>query len=142
MAGTVTVASKLPFPLVLQLEESYGITEEVFGGGVREKVRWRKVGERVVINGCAIPMDRPTEKQIVGGAAFTHGVDAEFFAKWMEQKRNFAPVVNGLIFAAAKPADVVAEAKDLKDLKSGFEPVDPENLPDEFKAVEKDKAAA
>lgn len=137
MPGTVTVASKLPFPLKLQLQQSYEVTEEVFGGGVRKKTRWQKVGKEVVIQGCSYDRGKPHEKQIVGGAALTHGVDADFWNAWLEQHKTYSPVVNGLIFAQAKPADAISEAKEMAELKSGFEPTDPNDMPDEFKAAVK-----
>ena len=133
MPGTVTVASKLPWPLRLQLQESYPVSEEIFGGGVREKMRYRKVGPEVVINGCAVHMDRPNDKQIVGGAALTHGVDADFWAKWVEQHKGFPPVRDGLIFAHAKPEVAASEARNVERIKSGFEATDPSDLPEEFR---------
>lgn len=135
MPGTVTVASKLPWPLRLQLQEAHEVSEQVHGGGVRIVQRWNKTGDTIVVKGCSVDRSKPYDREIVGGAALTHGVNADFWAKWLEQNKKFPPVVNGLIFAHEKPASVAAEAKDLAELKSGFEPVDPGNLPDEFKAT-------
>lgn len=135
MAGTVTVASKLPFPLRLQLQKANVVTEEIPGIGIRERKRWNAVGDSIIINGCAVDRERPSEKQVVAGAALTFGVDAEFWGEWEAwAKENFEPYKRGLIFANEKQASVISEAKELADEKSGFEPADPKNLPDEFKA--------
>jgi len=136
MSGTVTVASKLPFPLRLQCQEPTTITEEIPGFGRKERTRWNPVGKVIVINGCSVDHAKPSEKILAGGAALTHGVDADFWAKWEAWAlENFEPYQSGKIFAQEKPAAAVAEAKERSNEKSGFEPVDPANLPDEFKAA-------
>jgi hypothetical protein len=71
--------------------------------------------------------------QIADGAALTHGVDADNFAKWLEQRKDTDMVRNGLVFANAKVPDLIAQAKEHRLQKGDFSPVDPKALPAEFK---------
>lgn len=140
---TVTIASKLQLGLELQLQEPYEAQQELHTGAIRTETRYRKTGEPVVIQGCAVPRGEPHEKHIVGGFALTHGVDKAFWDAWLAQHRNFPPVVNGEIFAYVKPEAAAGTAKERAEIKSGAEPIDPDNLPNEFKAkVRKDSRAA
>lgn len=141
MATTVIVASKLPHGLVLQLQEAYTETEYVMGGGARDVERHKKVGETVTINGCARHMDRPSDIPMNEGYALTYGVDAEFFNKWLEQHADFPPVANGFIFAHDSRKGVDAEIKNAGKIKSGLEPIDPSDLPEEFEDQSVTKAA-
>jgi hypothetical protein len=133
MAGTVTVGSKLPHALVLELEEKTKEREPVMGGGHREVERWRKNGQAVTINGSVRPFGAPYSPTVQEGVGLTFGVDAEFFSKWLAQKKDFPPVAAGLIFAASSTESAVDHARDISDVKTGFEPVDPHSVPDEFK---------
>jgi len=99
---TVTVACKLPNGLFLELEGR----------------------ERVVLKGTAVPHGFPPVD--VGGYALTPNVDADFFVEWMAEYKNYAPVREGLIYAYAKPQDATARAMEMRDLKSGLEPLDPD----------------
>lgn len=141
MAGTVTVACKLPHGLVLQLQEPYKVDEDVMGGGKKEVTRFRRTGDVVVIEGCAVKMGEPHDKHLASGFALTHGVDADFFAKWMEQNKDLTPVARGMIFAFEKPGSTIAEARNRSGELSGLEPVDPKRLPAEFAAGSIEQAA-
>lgn len=135
MAETVTVASRLQLGLVLELENPYVVTEELHGGGVRETTRYVKdPNRRVIIQGCAVPRGEPHEKHIVGGFALTHGVDKAFWDAWCEQKKGFPPLEKGEIFAYERVGTVTGEAKEKAGMVTGAEPLDPDNLPQEFKA--------
>jgi hypothetical protein len=94
---TVTVACKLPNGLIAE-----------FGG------------KRVTFNGV-------NKAPIIGGFGKTEGVDKEWFDGWMAErvKAGFQPVINGLIFADEKEREVIAQAKDKADKKTGFEKVPP-----------------
>ena len=63
---------------------------------------------------------------------------SEARAKWLEQNRDFAPVKAGLIFAAPKGGSVAAEAREKKDLRSGFEGMNPDKP---APGIEREKAA-
>jgi hypothetical protein len=137
-ASTVTVASKLPFSLRLQLQKKLSRTEDAFGGGVREVVSRIKDGRTLVIEGCSRPVGVDSEKQLVGGFALTHNVDAEFWNTWLAENGEFPPVEKGLIFATPKAGGTESEARDRRSLISGFEPVNPDAVPAEFAGVTKD----
>ena len=134
-AETVTVASKLQLGLQLQLQTPYAVSEEVFGGGVRDKTRYRKTGKVVVINGCAMDRGSPSDKQLVGGFALTPGVDKAFWDEWVAQHQGFPPLEKGEIFAYERISSVTGEAKDKASMKTGGEPLDPDNWPAEFSRV-------
>lgn len=139
MAGTVTVASKLPHGLVLQLQTSITRTEPVVGGGTRDVTSWAKAGQSVVIKGNAVRAGE-SRSDLTNGYALTHGVDADFFAAWLEQHKDMEAVKNGFVFAHEKQNVVEGKAKDHVKEKTGFEPIDPNNLPAEFSRTIKVKA--
>ncbi len=136
MAGeTVVVASKMQLALQLQLQHPYQVTEELFGGGVRERTRYAKGGKTIVINGCALDRGGPSDKQFAGGFALTYGVEKDFWDAWVAQHQGFAPLEKGEIFAYASSGKTIGEAKEKADLKTGGEPLDPDNWPAEFSRV-------
>ena len=104
MAGTVTVACKLPNGLHLDLPGR----------------------DRVTVRGFAVAWGEASPLSIVGGFGLTPGVDADFFEEWMITNADFEPVKKGLIFASAKASDATAQAKEFAGLKSGLEPLDPD----------------
>ena len=125
-AKTVTVACKMPNGLLLHLQEEYTDHEQT-PNGVRDIKRHRKVGEGVTVNGCAMPVGvpNPPKKQLVGGYALTRGVDAEFWAKWVEQNKDAPYVKNGIIFAMPNRDAVEDKAEEQEAIKSGLEPLNP-----------------
>jgi hypothetical protein len=133
MPGYVTVGCKLPHGLMLQLYRMEEHQEPVMAGGYR-KVR-RAVQDRppVRLNGFARYLGQDVAHSIIMGTGITHGVDADFFAEWMLQNEDSDVVKKGLIFSQIKPSEIEAQARDHKSLKSGLEPIDPSNLPPEFK---------
>jgi hypothetical protein len=133
MPGTVTVACKIENGIVLDLYEFDKVSVPVMGGGVKETRIARALPWSHRLNGPARRLGQDLAYQITDGAALTHGVDADNFAKWLEQRKDSAMVINGLVFAAVKATDVIAQAKEHRDQKGDFSPVDPKNLPAEFK---------
>ncbi len=133
MPGTVSVASKLPHGLRLQLQRPVVVNEAVMGGGSREVTRYEHYGDVVILKGAAVTPALGGEHRIEGGFAITTGVDADFFGEWMKQNAEHPAVKQGFIYASAKHPDVIDHAKAGKDELSGFEPTDPNNLPTEFK---------
>ncbi len=136
---TVTVACKIPGGLILRGFVLVDRSELVMGGGTREIKVAQETGERVVINGPAaekgkmpiarngmgMPDDNLGMVQVEHGYALTHGVDAEFFNRWLEQNQTLDAVRNGLIFAHAQVSSVRAQAKDGARIRTGLEPIDP-----------------
>ncbi|MDE3023343.1 MAG: hypothetical protein KGI54_16090 [Pseudomonadota bacterium] len=98
--ATVTVGCKLPHGLILEI----GKQKYVLNGAHTAQVLGFN-GERIGI---------------------THNVDKDFFDKWMETHKEYQPVKAGLIFAHEKEANVIAEGKEKKKVKTGFEAIDPD----------------
>jgi hypothetical protein len=133
MPGTVTVACKIENGIVLQLYEFETVSMPVMGGGVKEVKMARALPWSHRLNGPARRLGQDITYQIADGAALTHGVDADNFAKWLEQRKDTDMVRNGLVFANAKVPDLIAQAKEHRLQKGDFSPVDPKALPAEFK---------
>jgi hypothetical protein len=131
MPTAVVVACKLPAGLLLRLHEVRKEAELVMGGGTREVLIARAVGEPVRINGTAAPFGhqrRDSAGEFVsmsGGYALTFGVDKDFWDKWLAQNAELDAVRNKLLFAHEKPVEVQAIAKDRVSLKTGLEPLTP-----------------
>jgi len=134
MPGTVTVACRIPNGLMLQVFNMVDHDEPVFGGGVRVVKRAVQVGDRVKINGPARYVGRELPHDIKGGFGLTYGVDADLFARWMEQNKDAPYVINGLVFAqpSGKPGDMESQIRSHRKQTSGMEPLDLNNLPAEF----------
>lgn len=130
MSDTVTVACKLPHGLRLRIQAERETTVPVMGGGMQSVKQWVPTGDEVVLKGVAHEFGKSPNAPIAeGGFALTTGVNAEFFAKWMEQNKETEIVRQGLVFASGDAASVSDQAKDHAEVRSGLEPLDPENLP-------------
>lgn len=135
MPGTVTVACKIPCGFVMQLYKMEEWDEPVMGGGKRPTKRARQTGEPVTLHGPAKAIGKDVPWEIRFGVGLTHGVDADFFAQWLDANKDSDMVKGGHIFACAKSGDVAQEAKNRVSDKTGLEPLDRNNLPDEFKPL-------
>src|ERR1700681_1935653 len=131
--GKVTVCSKLPFALELQLSEPTKVKMRYKQESWDEQV-FAKTGPIVVIQGNNYPIGAPPEgavwpdrPQIVGGYALTFGVDADFFEAWLEQNKTPDMVRNKMVFAQEKVEDAKAEAIENKSRDSGFGPLKPDS---------------
>lgn len=143
MSTTVTVACKLPHGLVLRLHTMEDVNEPTAGGGFRKVKRAQVVGEPVTIKGYSRRFDRRTEQApaaISSSYALTYGVDADFFKKWLDQNKDLDAVKNNLIWAHGEPDMVEGFIKEHEAQKSGFEPIDPNNLPRGIQAYRKEEA--
>lgn len=58
---------------------------------------------------------------VIAGTYGLTQVDEEFWAAWLKSHSDWPMVVNGMIFAQAKVADLQAEAEEVADEKTGFE---------------------
>ena len=132
--ATVTVACKLPHGFEMKVQEPYSMFEQVMGGGSREVTRYRDKGEPVFIRGVSVHEGVPIITH--GGYALTQNVDEAFFNAWMAQWKDSAMVKNQLVFAMAKEESAQAKGRELKEVKSGMERLDPENLPGMKKNVQ------
>jgi hypothetical protein len=133
MPGTVTVACKIPNGLILQIYKMEDHNEAVMGGGWRKVSQAVKVGDPVKVNGPAKYVGKDALHEIRYGVGLTHGIDADFFEKWIKDNADSEVVKLKLIFASPKAGEVIAQAKDQISLKSGMEGLDRNNLPEEFR---------
>jgi hypothetical protein len=132
MSGeTVTVASKLPFPLIIR---AFDMVKRYDDGGKREIEESReRANLRFTIQGVPNPasVKSRTENmaQIIGGYALTPNVPADLWKAWFEDNKTSDYVINKLIYARDKSADVEAIAKNnAKAARSGLEPLNPEKI--------------
>ncbi len=131
---TVTVASKLPMHLEIQLcqEKTASVTGQF--GSVKETVNV-KFGAIYVIRGTGhpagtVPKGFPKAPELnKPGFALTHGVDAEFFARWLEQNKDTEMVINGLIMAHGDEDSLEDMTKERRKVDSGLGPLNPDGDP-------------
>ena len=119
-SGKVYVACKMPNGLILRLQQPR--TKMVPGRfGMTEETISEFVGAHVILSGSRAP-----------GAEHGFGiteVDAPFFAKWWDQNDGLPHVSLGLLFAERDRASLSARIKNRRELRSNFEPIDPEDVP-------------
>jgi hypothetical protein len=126
---TVWVACKLPHGLLLRTFHFETVWEPVMGGGTREVKIARVHGPEVRIRGNTFPYGTVPNWPIEGGFGFTANVDKAFWDEWVEQNKDHPAVKNRLIWAMPDINSMTDEAKKLASVKSGLEPLDPQNLP-------------
>lgn len=133
MAGTLTVACKIPTGLVIQVYVSEEWDEPVMGGGTRRAKRAVKRGDPIKLNGPAKFFNKAPLHDIRNGVGLTYGVDADTFNEWVKQNADSDFIKKRMVFAHAKTPEVDAQAKDLRTEKSGMERMNPKDLPAEFR---------
>ena len=145
----VTVASKLPMSFEMQCCTKR-VQKFKNQGMVWEEELFSKDGPIVIIAGTGFPVNPPENftrdrPETVAGAALTHGVDKAFWDRWLDENKTSPMVVNGLIFAHEKVDFVKGKARENKALKSGLDPLVPDNdprMPKKLVAAERGRANA
>jgi hypothetical protein len=133
---TVSVACKLPHGLVLELNDSK--MEAPTPAAQPVKVYF-PTGEKVTLTGSlADHRFAGYRGKVVNGFGITE-VNAEFWAKWLEQNRGFPPLTKGWLFAQPTADRLYGQTKEHVALKTGLEPVDQDHLPP---GIQKADAAA
>lgn len=133
MATKITVGCRYPAGITMRLDQMVDVDRPVMAGGVKtvkEARPWPEKGS-VKLNGCARFVGKDAPHDIRSGAGLTYGVDSDFFAEWARQNPEL--IKNKVVFAQVKADEAGAEAKDIKAAKTGLEPLDPKNMPDEFR---------
>jgi hypothetical protein len=125
----ITVACKVPNGLLLRNFKLVDRDEAVAGGGYKTVKRAEVDGSPVKINGPRVPFNQAPAHTVLGGYAFTPGVDSAFFERWLKDNADHPAVVNNLIFASDKAGTVEGKAKEFKALKTGLEPLHPAGDP-------------
>lgn len=127
--GTVVVGCKIPNGLVLQLSTFEQTAEPVMGGGHRDVRVGRKIGDKYVIRGTSIPFGQVPKYLMVGGYALTSGIPEDFWQQWLEQNKDSDIVRRELIVAHPQMESLEDHCRDNESLRTGLEPIDPQNLP-------------
>jgi hypothetical protein len=122
---TVTIACKIASGVQLRLFEWVEAAEPLPGGGTRT-IKLAMERETFTLKGCALL--HPALPQGPGGYALTHGVPRAFWEEWLKNNHDSMLVKNGLVFAANSEARATDQAKEQSELKSGLEPIDPNNI--------------
>lgn len=132
MAGTVSIACKVPNGLLLRLFDMVEVDVPVMGGGTKTvkegRPRARADGQEIniKINGPATPFGVAPKCLIVGGYAITPNVDADIWAEWLSQNKSSDMVKAHMIYAHEKPEYANKMAVERKELQSGMHPLNPE----------------
>ena len=135
---TVCVACKIPQGLALQLQTPMKRrTPKGLGSdNDYEEVLYNvKGGQTYNVFGPAIPaMGGVPDGYIMppdikGGYAFTPGIPADFWEKWLHQNEQADYVTNHMIFALPEVASAKAKAVEQEEIKSGLEPMSRERDP-------------
>lgn len=139
---TVTVASKLPMSIEIQLcrPKESRVTGQF--GSTTETVNVKQ-GAIYVIRGVGHPVGQtpkgfPKAPEMVesSGFALTHGVDADWFAEWLEQNKETEMVQSGLIQAHGDVEYLEDKTTaEYAKLDSGLGPLNPEGDPRQPKSV-------
>jgi hypothetical protein len=133
--GRVSVACKLPNGLRLDLptdEKDEADRDAAYKAtrGSGQPFHYPPIGEVpfATLRGFAVPYGQPA-LHVSGGYGITTGIDAQKFKRWYERMKaaKFPPVVNGLVFACAAEGVARDKATEQAELKSGLEPIDPNN---------------
>lgn len=80
---------------------------------------------RVTLRGTATPFGEPPII-VQGGYSLTHDVDEEFMDEWMRVYASTELVQKSIIFVHSKVADARAHSRELAEVRTGLEPLDPD----------------
>lgn len=139
---TVIIACNLPHGLCLRTFHEEVRSVPVPGGMLRdEKVFAPDEGEEFVVNGNAHPQNMAPVQTINHGYGITMGCPKALWDKWLKQNEKTNVVKGGFIFAVPSLSAMESETKNGRDIVTGLERIDPDNMPKGRVAVEKYKAA-
>jgi hypothetical protein len=126
---TVTVASKIPQGLILQLFKPREIEMTALGGS-QKATQFFPTGDEFTIAGAAHPQNEGPRCRTVGGFAITDGVPKSLWDAWMEQTGRYLPaVINKMIFAFPNSERATDAAKDHRTVLTGLERINPNKPP-------------
>jgi hypothetical protein len=115
----------MPNGVKLRLYDQVESYLPVMGGGQRKVMLPVPKGDTVTLHGWRVRFgELPKCVLIDETTALTSGIDADWWAKWMEQNKTTDLVLNKQVFAHAR--DTNGLAREHKNIKSGLEPLNPE----------------
>lgn len=127
---TVVIACKLPNGLILQCDEPYEASVPVFGKTETVSM-YRRGGQTYKVNGSAVDLARmeigDIPHTISAGFGLTYGVPKSFWERWLSQHKEMEIVEKKFIFAMNSESNVRSKTKELKNITTGLEPIDPSN---------------
>jgi len=129
MSNTVTVLCAIRHGLTCELGLVYDPDRMCFHKGPNYKSVTLKGGYSTLLTG------QPNQAQLAPGV--TENVDAEFMEAWLHQNAALGFVKEGLI-KIVRPSDVKAVSRDLKQVRTGAEPLDPNAMPKRLERVLRD----
>lgn len=129
--ATVTVASKLPFDLIMRLYDFVERHEPVMGGGTRAyRISEHRRGSKTfVAQGNSWPQNKGPHQELSFGFAITRDIPKAFWDEWVEQNKEADYVVNKMIFAHGDAGSTKSQAREMEEERSGLERLDPKKLP-------------
>lgn len=141
--ATVAVASKMPNGLILRLFRMEPFREPVLGGGYRESERAVQTGDEYTLHGTAFSIEQAKlgnfpRHQTAGGFSITTGIPRDYWDEWLRQNEKSDMVRNGLIFAYDSEQRTRDAAAERDKVRSGLEPLDPDNPPPDVRRVRRD----
>lgn len=122
---TVTVACKLPHGMHLELLNA--------AGHVEERVTIKGARLKTTPAGREITKDHLTTEDFGKGFGLTPNVSAAFWERWARENATYPPFARGMIFAQSDIANAEAQAAEMSGIVTGFEPIDPDKLPQGLK---------
>lgn len=129
---TVSIACKLPAGLVMQLQREETRRDPAPNDGNRTVKVFAKYGDKYTLNGFSrSPSLNP--KLVVGGFAITSNIPKDFAEEWFKQNADFPPVKRGFVKMFSSDNMASGYASEHEKMKSGYEPTDPNDLPEEFR---------
>ena len=134
---TVTVACKLPAGLILQTHTFHKEMQEMIGGRSREISVAQPDEQSFTLNGWARKKGEDRPYLIIGGYAITEGVPKDLWDKWLDEYKDTKFVTEHLIYAMPTTHGATDRALEQKSVKSGLEPIDPNNMPPGFRPIKK-----
>ena len=135
---TVAVACKLPGGLLLRVFDPFEYEDPQRDGSTKTVKSWRPVpdqqfairGPWVASAGQAYNRTNSAVAELLpGGYAITYGVPKELWDKWLHQNKTTNLVKKRIVFAMPSLQAATEEARkpENRAVKSGMEPVDPDN---------------
>lgn len=130
---TLTICCKMPngLRLVLHREEEYD--EPMFGGGNKRVKRYLPIPDtEVVLRGpgraiSTMPADQ-IDQFAPGGYGLTPGVPRSWWESWLKWNGDSHIVRNKIVFASPDTPRAAAQAREQREVQSGLQPVDPQNI--------------
>jgi hypothetical protein len=128
MTEYVTVCSKLPMSLNCQLQTESVVTMRN-GPNTWTEPCWKYTGVAYTIRGANVPAGQPPARYrfprlVADNSAALTRIPRDHALAWFEQQKDADFIKNKLVFIVGHK-DEAGEAKELKSIRSGFDPLTP-----------------